>query len=200
MAEKVQRRLQHFIDRKIAALFEPLFNMQRDETLAGMAKGFGFRMIEAMGVIDRRQVAGEVKEPRPGRAWNAAKAWHAVRPVHDIHAASFETGANPIAAGSLPRLPRAKASSRKARRPGLSPFRISKTSPPNIYLMSGYRPSGDRAIRIDMLERLADMLRAEDSRGGFEAKPDMLSITGMTLEQFANLMEGSGLQIRHGRA
>ncbi|MGI9368967.1 MAG: disulfide oxidoreductase, partial [Ruegeria sp.] len=47
-------------------------------------------------------------------------------------------------------------------------------------------------IRIDMLERLADMLRAEDSRGGFEAKPDMLSITGMTLDQFADLMQGLG--------
>mgnify|MGYP007000150705 len=39
---------------------------------------------------------------------------------------------------------------------------------------------------------LADLLRAEDSRNGFEANADMLSITGMTLEQFANLMEGLG--------
>ena len=58
--------------------------------------------------------------------------------------------------------------------------------------MSGYRNAGDRAVRIDMLERLADLLRAEDSRNGFEANADMLSITGMTLEQFANLMEGLG--------
>ena len=48
--------------------------------------------------------------------------------------------------------------------------------------------AGDRAIRIDMLERL-DLLRVQDSRGGFEATADMLSITGMTLEQFANLMK-----------
>jgi hypothetical protein len=27
------------------------------------------------------------------------------------------------------------------------------------YAMAGYRASGERAIRIDMLERLADMLR-----------------------------------------
>ncbi len=54
----------------------------------------------------------------------------------------------------------------------------------------GIPQAGVRAIRIDMLERLADMLRTEDSRGGFEAKPDMLSITGMTLEQFADLMQG----------
>ena len=49
-----------------------------------------------------------------------------------------------------------------------------------------------------MLERLADLLRAQDSRGGFEANPDMLSITGMTLEQFANLMEGLGYKAERG--
>jgi ATP-dependent RNA helicase SUPV3L1/SUV3 len=37
------------------------------------------------------------------------------------------------------------------------------------YAMSGYRPAGTRAIRIDMLERLADILRGQDSRAGFEA-------------------------------
>ncbi|MCA8884617.1 MAG: disulfide oxidoreductase, partial [Rhodobacteraceae bacterium] len=51
---------------------------------------------------------------------------------------------------------------------------------------------------IDMLERLADMLRAKDSRGGFEATPDMLSITGMTLDQFANLMQGLGYRAERG--
>ncbi len=56
-------------------------------------------------------------------------------------------------------------------------------------LSSGRR---SRAIRIDMLERLADLLRAKDSRAGFEATPDMLSITGMTLDQFADLMAGLG--------
>jgi ATP-dependent RNA helicase SUPV3L1/SUV3 len=35
-------------------------------------------------------------------------------------------------------------------------------------------------------------LRIQNTRGGFEATADMLSITGMTLEQFANLMQGLG--------
>ncbi len=64
--------------------------------------------------------------------------------------------------------------------------------------MAGYRAAGSRAIRIDMLERLADMLRAENSRAGFEAKADMLSITGMTLEQFADLMQGLGYTAEKG--
>jgi ATP-dependent RNA helicase SUPV3L1/SUV3 len=70
--------------------------------------------------------------------------------------------------------------------------------PQGYYTMAGYRASGARAIRIDMLERLADMLRGEDSRAGFEAKADMLSITGMTLEQFADLMTGLGYKAERG--
>ena len=73
-----------------------------------------------------------------------------------------------------------------------------KSLPAATYLMSGYKPAGDRAIRIDMLERLADLVRAQDSRGGFEATPDMLSITGMTLDQLANLMEGLGYKAERG--
>ena len=44
--------------------------------------------------------------------------------------------------------------------PGLVTIPHLKEIPANIYLMSGYKPAGDRAIRIDMLERLADMLQA----------------------------------------
>jgi ATP-dependent RNA helicase SUPV3L1/SUV3 len=76
--------------------------------------------------------------------------------------------------------------------PGLVTVPNIDEVPGQHYLLAGYRKAGQRAIRIDMLERLADMIRTEDSRGGFEAKPDMLSITGMTLEQFADLMQGLG--------
>jgi ATP-dependent RNA helicase SUPV3L1/SUV3 len=82
--------------------------------------------------------------------------------------------------------------------PGLVTVPSGEGVPQGYHAMSGYRAAGERAIRIDMLERLADMLRAEDSRGGFEANPDMLSITGMTLEQFADLMKGLGYNAERG--
>ena len=62
VAEKVRRRLQHFIDRKVAALFEPLSTLNKDEALQGLARGFAFRLVEAMGVLPREGVATEVKE------------------------------------------------------------------------------------------------------------------------------------------
>ena len=62
IAEKVRRRLQHFIDRKIASGFEPLIAMRDDETLSGLARGVAFRLVEAMGVLPREGVAQEIKE------------------------------------------------------------------------------------------------------------------------------------------
>jgi ATP-dependent RNA helicase SUPV3L1/SUV3 len=76
--------------------------------------------------------------------------------------------------------------------PGLVTIPNLPEVPRTHYTLAGYHPAGARAIRIDMLERLADLLRAKDSRAGFEATPEMLSITGMTLEQFAGLMGGLG--------
>ena len=58
---KVQRRLQHFIDRKIAAGFEPLLALKNDETLVGAAKGFAYRLVETFGIVPRGDVADEVK-------------------------------------------------------------------------------------------------------------------------------------------
>ena len=71
-------------------------------------------------------------------------------------------------------------------------------APPGYYPRAGYRLAGERAIRIDMLERLADMTRNLDARAGFEASPEMLSITGLSLEQFAKLMQGLGYAATEG--
>ena len=195
--QKVQRRLQHFIDRKVAALFEPLLNLSRDEELSGLAKGFAFRMVEALGVLPRAQVAHEVKDLDQDARGALRK--------HGIRFGQF-TIFMPVLLKPAPtrlRLVLWALSSGlqefpEAPPPGLVTVPVAKDAPQGYDTMCGYRDAGERSIRIDMLERLADMLRAEDSRGGFEAKPDMLSITGMTLEQFADLMQGLGYKAERG--
>ncbi|MDA7966679.1 helicase-related protein [Ruegeria sp.] len=195
--QKVQRRLQHFIDRKVAALFEPLLNLSRDEELTGLAKGFAFRMVEALGVLPRAQVAQEVKDLDQDARGALRK--------HGIRFGQF-TIFMPLLLKPAPtrlRLVLWALSSGlqefpEAPPPGLVTVPVAKDAPQGYDTMCGYRDAGERSIRIDMLERLADMLRAEDSRGGFEAKPDMLSITGMTLDQFADLMQGLGYKAERG--
>ncbi|WOI57578.1 helicase-related protein [Palleronia sp. LCG004] len=197
VAEKVKRRLQHFIDRKIVALFEPLLAIQRDETLTGLARGFGFRLIEGLGILPRDAVAGEVKELDQ-------EARGALR-KHGVRFGQFTIFLPLLLKPAPTRLRLVLWSLRQGLETfpesppaGLVTIPTEKDAVENTHLMSGYRPAGDRAIRIDMLERLADLLRGEDSRKGFEAKADMLSITGMTLEQFALLMGGLGYRAERG--
>ncbi len=194
--QKVERRLQHFIDRKIATLFEPLLNIARDDTLTGLARGFGFRMTEAMGIIPRGEVAEEVKALEQDARGALRK--------HGVRFGQF-TVFMPLLLKPAPTrlrlvlwaLANGMDEFPEAPPPGLVTVPATRMAQ-GYYTMAGYRAAGARAIRIDMLERLADMLRAEDSRAGFEAKADMLSITGMTLEQFADLMTGLGYKAERG--
>ncbi len=197
VTQKVQRRLQHFIDRKVAALFEPLLNLQKDDTLGGLAKGFAFRMVEGLGVLPRSAVAQEVKDLDQDARGALRK--------HGIRFGQF-TIFMPLLLKPAPTrlrlvlwsLVNGLSEFPEAPPPGLVTVPASSDAPEGYAAMSGYVAAGERSIRIDMLERLADMLRAEDSRGGFEAKADMLSITGMTLEQFADLMQGLGYRAERG--
>ena len=189
--EKVRRRLQHFIDRKVAAQFEPLLAMGRDEALTGLARGFAFRLSEAMGVLPRDAVANEVKELDQ-------EARGALR-KHGVRFGQFTIFLPALLKPAPTRLRLVLWSLWSGLQefpesppPGLVTIPNMAVVPKQHYTLAGYHPAGTRAIRIDMLERLADILRQKDSRAGFEATPDMLSITGMTLDQFADLMTGLG--------
>ncbi len=197
VAEKVKRRLQHFIDRKVASLFEPLLAMSRDEALTGLARGFAFRLVEAMGILPREGVAAEVKELDQEARGSLRK--HGVRfGQYTIFQQQLLKPAPTRLRLVLHSLWAGLQEFPESPPPGLVTIPNITEVEPIAYTLSGYRQSGARAIRIDMLERLADILRGQDSRGGFEAIPDMLSITGMTLEQFADLMGGLGYKAERG--
>ncbi|WP_420858150.1 helicase-related protein [Marivivens marinus] len=197
VAQKVTRRLQHFIDRKIAALYEPMLAMLGDEALTGLARGFAFRLSEGFGIIPRGEVANEVRDLDQDARGALRK--------HGVRFGQF-TVFMPLLLKPAPTrlrlvlwsLAKGLQDFPEAPPPGLVTVPAQKGAEPGYYAMAGYRAAGERAIRIDMLERLADMLRDKDSKGGFEANPDMLSITGMTLEQFADLMQGLGYKAEKG--
>ena len=195
--QKVQRRLQHFIDRRIAAQFEPLLALSRDEAITGLARGVAFRLLESFGIVARAEIGDDIKALDQEARGQLRK--------HGVRFGQF-TIFQPLLLKPAPtrlRLVLWGLSQRldvfpESPPPGLVTIAHDAQQPQGYYTMSGYRPAGLRAIRIDMLERLADMLRNKDTRGGFEASADMLSITGLTLDQFADLMAGLGYRGERG--
>lgn len=191
VTEKVTRRLQHYIDRRIATLFEPMIAMSRDEALAGLARGFAFRLVEGFGILPRDGIANEVKAL--DQDTRGALRRHGVRfGQFTIFMPALLKPAPTRLRLVLWSLWEGLDEFPESPPPGLVTIPVPEGVPPVHATMAGYRIAGARAIRIDMLERLADQIRGQDSRGGFEARPDMLSITGMTLDQFADLMQGLG--------
>ncbi len=193
VAEKVKRRLGHWIDRRIAALFAPLTALRDDETLTGMARGIAFRLVESFGVVPRTEIADDVKGLDQESRASLRK--------HGVRFGQY-TVFMPLLLKPAPTRLRLVLWSLaegfdvfpESPPPGLVTVAALPDAPAGYYPRAGYRLAGERAIRIDMLERLADMIRPLDARAGFEAAPDMLSITGLGLEQFAKLMQGMGFQ------
>ncbi len=195
--ERAQRRCQQWIDRKIASQFEPLLTLKGDETITGIGKGVAFQVIESLGILPRGPVANDVKA--------IEQEVRAIMRKHGLRFGQYTL--------FMPLLLKPAPTRLRVMLWGLSegmedipapppPGVVTMPAPegvPNAYFpIAGYRRAGTRALRLDMLERLADMIRPLDGRKGFEATPDMLSITGLTLEQFADLMSGMGFRGERG--
>lgn len=189
--EKVERRLRHWLLRRINAQFEPLIAMRDDEAITGLARGVAFQLIEHFGIIPRRQIAEDVKSL--AQEERALLRKHGVRfGQHFIFMPAVLKPAPTRLRLLLWSLQNEHDVFSEAPPPGHVTVPAHDHAPQGYYEMAGYRKLGTRALRIDMLERLADMLRPLDVRSGFEASQDMLSITGCTLEQFSDLMAGLG--------
>ncbi|HUF86686.1 MAG TPA: helicase-related protein [Thermohalobaculum sp.] len=197
VAEKVERRLAHWLQRRIDAQFEPMLKMQADEAITGLARGVAFQVGEAMGVIPRRQVAEGVKAL--GQDERALLRKHGVRfGQHHVFMPALLKPAPTRLRLILWSLWEGFEVVPEVPPPGLVTIQAVEGAPEGYYAKVGYRLCGARALRIDMLERLADLIRPMDARAGFEATADMLSITGCTLEQFAELMQGLGYEAERG--
>lgn len=193
---KLKRRLDHFIERKIKTQFEPLVNMKDDHELVGLARGVAFRIVEALGVLPRDEVVSDIKllEQKD----RALLRKHGVRfGQHTIF--------NPQLLKPAPTKFRLLLFSLvdqveflQPPPPGLVTIPTLSTAPSKFYTRAGYKPLGLRAVRVDMLERLSDLLREKNIWKGFEATVEMLSITGLTLEQFADVMRSLGYSCTEG--
>jgi ATP-dependent RNA helicase SUPV3L1/SUV3 len=80
---------------------------------------------------------------------------------------------------------------------------------PALYRTAGYRVCGERAVRVDILERLADLIRPALSwregsgskppgaiaGGGFTVVSGMTSLTGASGEDFASILRSLGYRM-----
>jgi ATP-dependent RNA helicase SUPV3L1/SUV3 len=212
--ELVQNRLDLWLKNHIEKLLAPLFSLSAAEDVTGIGRGIAFQVVESLGVLERQKVAEEVKGlDQPSRATLRKYgvrfgAYHIYLPAllkpapralaTQLHALKHE---GPDAHGVTELLHLAAS--------GRTSIPVDKDTPKALYRMSGYRICGERAVRVDILERLADLIRPALSwREGVSPKPDgafdgrsftitgaMTSLTGASGEDFASILRSLGYRM-----
>ncbi|MCQ1569281.1 helicase [Neorhizobium galegae] len=209
--EHVLARLERFVNHHIATVLKPLDDLSRAEDLQGLAKGLAFQLVESLGVLFRRDVADDVKSLDQDARASMRRygirfgAYHVFMPMLLKPApaelitllwALKNDGLDKPGYGDLI--------------PALAAGRTSVVADPTFermfYKLAGFRFLGKRAVRIDILERLADLIRpllqwkpgstprpegAYDGRR-FTATTAMLSILGATPDDMEEILKGLG--------
>ena len=109
-------------------------------------------------------------------------------------------GANGLSVDALPEPPRA----------GLTSFAADPACPEAFYRAYGYHVCGPRAVRLDMLERLADLIRpllawrgsqrrdaaqGRDGRRRLTVMPEMMSILGCSPDELGGVLKALGFRL-----
>jgi ATP-dependent RNA helicase SUPV3L1/SUV3 len=210
--EAVDRRLTLFVGAHIDKLLGPLIALERAEDVTGIARGIAFQLVESLGVLERQKIAEEMKAlDQPARATLRKYgvrfgAYHVYLPAllkPAPRALALQLWAlkhgGPDQKG-LDDLPGIASSGRTS-------FPADKEVAKALYRVIGYRVCGERAVRVDILERLADLIRpalawkpaspgprpsgAVDG-SSFQVTGAMTSLTGASGEDFAAILKSLG--------
>jgi ATP-dependent RNA helicase SUPV3L1/SUV3 len=214
--DAVQLRLERWTQRHMASLLEPLINLQDDEDIKGLARGLSFRLVESWGILPRDDVAEDVRslsqEDRAGLRKHGVRfgAFHVFIPALLKPAAtSLRLLLWVLGLEQKQQFDRAKLPEPPGQ--GLTSVPFDRTTPRGFYRVVGFRICGPRAVRIDMLERLGDLIRERvfwkprfdgEQRpagsiegGGFTVIPDMMSLVGCSGDEFSAILRSLGFRM-----
>ena len=213
--EKVQARLDLWLKTHVEKLLGPMFELSKAEDVTGIARGIAYQLVEALGVLQRNKIAAAMTDlDQPSRAL-LRKYGVRFGAYHIYFPGLLKPAARALAAllwalkqdnVDLTVLSGAQhlASS------GRTSFPVDKTLPRDAYRVLGYRQCGERAVRVDILERLADLIRPalawrESSSGdkpagafdgrSFVVTQAMTSLTGSAGEDFASILRALGYRM-----
>lgn len=215
--EKLQARLDGWIAEVTADKLKPLVELSKAEDVTGLAKGIAFRLRENLGILKRDTVGEEIKSlDQPARSqlrkygvrFGAFNIFFPplLKPAPADLALSLWCIKNAAAAGlskdALPEPPRA----------GLTSVIADPAISEVFYRAAGYHLCGPRAVRLDILERLADLIRpllawrrnkeanpegqtaprGSTGDGGFTVLPEMMSILGCSPDELSAVLKSLG--------
>ncbi len=210
--DKSVARLGRWVSNHVNTLLKPLSDLEANQELNGIARGIAFRLVESLGILSRKDVADDLKnldqDMRSIMRHNGVRfgAYHVFVPILLKPAPSqlicllWAIANDKLEATGLTEIPGLSAAGRTS-----AP--VDEAYEKQFYGLSGFKILGAKAVRIDILERLADLIRpttswksdsaSEKPEGAIDGRafyvtPAMLSILGATHEDMITILKGLG--------
>jgi ATP-dependent RNA helicase SUPV3L1/SUV3 len=213
--EQVQARLDLWLKAHIDKLLGPLTALGAAEDVTGIGRGVAYRLIEDLGVLERQKVAEDVKGlDQPQRA--SLRKYGVRFGAYHLYIPQLLKPAPRTLATLLYALKHDSGEMRgldevqQLASSGRTSIAANKEVAKNLYRVAGYRVAGERAVRVDILERLADLIRPalawrDNAPGvkpqgaldgtGFTVTVGMTSLVGSSGEDFASILRSLGYRM-----
>ncbi|MGY6660733.1 MAG: helicase-related protein [Glycocaulis sp.] len=193
-AQRLQRHVAGEVSRHLGALVALKNRTGADSGLDGLARGIAWRLVEAGGAMPRHELASDIAqlsahERRQLRSAGVRIGEHAVYlpALLKPRAAGLNTLLHALHAGE------AEARFRPA--PGRVCLPAPQGRPATEMASAGYLVCGSLAVRIDMLERLADAVREARKphpRGWFALDDTMMALLGLPMDGLEEIVRALG--------
>jgi ATP-dependent RNA helicase SUPV3L1/SUV3 len=190
--EAIRRRLVDWLGGYIARGLAPLMRL-RGAALDGAARGLAFRLAEALGILPRAEVAEAVARLTPQERGQLKRLGVRFGPQHVYLPAMLKPAAVAlrlqlwaVQAGIAPPAP-----------PPAGAVSLGCGDPPAVsgcWTIAGYQAIGERAVRIDMLDRLAVTASRLAAAGPFVPDANFASAAGWPRKELPELMRALGFR------
>ena len=192
--------------------------LSESQDLSGLARGLAFRLTENLGVLRRDTAAAEIKALDQDARGQLRKYGVRFGAFNLYFPALLKPAAaelllllwalhggqeHGLDADGLPERPQQ----------GLTSVAADKAIPEPYWRAAGFHVAGNRAVRIDMLERLSDLIRARvtwraaeggeaeaapsgaTGDGGFRVVPELMSMVGCSGDEFGSILRALGFRL-----
>ena len=197
--ESIQRRLEEWLAARIAAKLEPLLALRAGveartgtaDAIPAAARGIAHQLCENFGSLDTARVSLPTDRRALIRALRSYGVWFGRRSIYltkllrpDAAALLALLWGVWTKLENVPALPR----------PGLTSFVNDMAAPEGFLAAAGFRVVSGRAIRLDMLERLEDVLEKStlDGATAEALMPKLVSLLGCGNDELREILAELG--------
>ena len=187
--EQVRGRLSSWLGRHVAGVLAALGRLDA-AALEGAAKGIAFQLVESLGAVPRRALDPQLASLSSRDRARLTRLGVRVGEITVFVPATLKPRA--VALKCLLWSVHNGVADAPPTTPGQVSVPVDKRLGEQYYAAAGFCVCGERAIRFDMLEKIAQAARARVRVGSFASDHELLSLAGCGRDEFTAVMERLG--------